>query len=136
MRYLALALLACLSTAGAYAQQSTAPVDTPHKSTTPAIADAIMSQFLARSCWADQDDLAVARKLRAVFAIQLGRDGHFAVPPKLIVPEAEPKNDPTLQTFIARARAALDKCNAMGFQVPEAYFSYTPPLIIELDFRP
>jgi hypothetical protein len=132
VRYLAFSLLACLAVASAHAQEAAAK---PGQQTL-SIADSIMSQILARRCWTDQDDMADARRLRAILSIQFGRDGHFLTPPKLIIPAVEPKNDPPLQAFIAAARLALDKCNVVGFQVPEAYFSYSPPLIIELEFRP
>jgi hypothetical protein len=134
MRYLALGVLACLGAAGANAQEATTPASPPRQTAT--VADSIMSQILAKRCWTDQDDMADARRLRATLAIQFGRDGHFLSPPKLVSPAVEPTNDPPLQLFIVRARKALDKCNVMGFTVPEAYFSYTPPLIIELEFRP
>jgi outer membrane biosynthesis protein TonB len=99
------------------------------------IADQIMSQLLARNCWGDQDDMADARRLKAVIGVQFNRDGHIRSM-KLVDPSSEPTNDPPLQVFLQRARIALNKCNTLGFQVPEAYFQYNPPLIIEIDFRP
>ena len=135
MRYLILSVLACLAAAGAHAQEAATPAtSTPRSSAT--IGDVIMRQILERACWGDQDELAGSRKLRAILAIQFGRDGHLRSEPRLILPEREPINDPPLQVFIARARAALNKCNTMGFTVPEEYFDYNPPLIIELEFRP
>jgi hypothetical protein len=134
MRYLALSVLACLGAVGADAQEATTPATPARQSV--AIAEAITSQILAKRCWIDHDVMADARRLRAVLAMQFGRDGHFLAPPKLIEPVAAPVNDPPLQDFIARARTALDKCNVVGFTVPEAYFSYSPPLVIELEFRP
>lgn len=100
------------------------------------IADQIMSQLLARNCWGDQDDMADSRRLRATIAVQFSRDGKIRGGLKLIEPSSRPTNDPPMQVFIQRAYDALNKCNTLGFQVPEAYFQYNPPLIIELDFRP
>jgi len=100
------------------------------------IADQIMSQLLARNCWTDQDDMADARRLVAVIAVQFGRDGHIRGGLKLIEPNPRPTSDQVFQVYIQRAMDALNKCNTLGFQVPEAYFQYNPPLVIELRFKP
>jgi hypothetical protein len=99
-------------------------------------ADAIRSQLLARGCWGDQDNLADARRLRAILAVSFGPDGHFREPPKLIEPKAMPVNDPALETFILRARAALETCDAKVFQLSPEFLAVQPPVIIELEFRP
>ncbi|HEV7692042.1 MAG TPA: hypothetical protein VGO52_14495 [Hyphomonadaceae bacterium] len=106
------------------------------KRNSASIADQIMSQLLARNCWTDQDDMADSRRLSAVIAVQFGRDGHLRGQMKLIEPNPRPTSDQVFQVYIQRAEAALNKCNNLGFQVPEAYFQYNPPLIIELRFKP
>jgi outer membrane biosynthesis protein TonB len=106
------------------------------KRNSASIADQIMSQLLARNCWTDQDDMADARRLSAVIAVQFGRDGHIKGQMKLIEPNPRPTSDQVFQVYIQRAYDALSKCNNLGFQVPEAYFQYNPPLIIELRFKP
>jgi outer membrane biosynthesis protein TonB len=103
---------------------------------TMTVADAIKSQLISKKCWTNHADMADARRLRAVIAVRFGRDGHFALEPKLIEPTREPNNDPPLQVYIQRARNALSKCNQMGFQIPEEYFSFNPPETIELVFLP
>ena len=105
------------------------------KRMTATIADAIMSQLIARGCWGDQDDMADARRLGAVIGIQFARNGKVSKM-ELIEPRSKPTNDLPLQVFIQRAYDAVNKCNNPKFQVPEAYYTYNPPLVLELNFRP
>jgi hypothetical protein len=100
------------------------------------VMEMLTSQLLARSCWLDQDDMADARRLRAVLAVRFGPDGRFLEAPRLVEPATAPKNDPPMQVFIARAQAALEKCNKAGFQLPQSFLEKQPPVVIELDFRP
>jgi hypothetical protein len=99
-------------------------------------ADAIRNQLLARGCWGDYDDIPDARRLRATLAVRFGPDGHFLEPPKLIEPKDMPENDPPLQLFILRAKAALEKCDVKGFVLPAGALEMQPPLIVELVFLP
>lgn len=103
---------------------------------TMTVADAILQQLLAKGCWSNQADMADARRLRAVISVRFGRDGRFLENPRLIEPSRTPSNDPPLQVYILRAQEGLNKCNTIGFQVPEEYFKVQPPQTIELDFRP
>lgn len=99
------------------------------------IADAIMSQLIARNCWGSQQDMADARRLGAVIAIQFNRGGNVSKM-ELIEPRSKPTNDMPLQVFIQRAYDAIRKCDTPKFQVPKEYYEYNPPLVIELNFRP
>jgi outer membrane biosynthesis protein TonB len=103
---------------------------------TMTVADAIRSQLLSKGCWTNQADMADAPRLRAVIAVKFGRDGHFSMEPRLIEPNREPAGDQPLQVYIQRARRALNKCNQMGFQIPEQYFEFNPVQTIEIEFLP
>lgn len=105
------------------------------KRMTARVADVIMSQLLARGCWGDQDDMADARRLGAVIAVQFGPDRRIRKM-ELIEPRTRPTNDPPLQVFIQRAYDALNKCNTPKYQIPDEYFETNPPAIIELNFKP
>jgi hypothetical protein len=105
------------------------------KRMTARVADIIMSQLLARGCWGDQDDMADARRLGAVIAVQFGPDRRIRKM-ELIEPRTRPTNDPPLQVFIQRAYDALNKCNNPKYQIPDEYFQTNPPAIIELNFKP
>jgi hypothetical protein len=106
------------------------------KRMTMTVKDAIKSQLLSKDCWNDQDDMADARRLRAIIAIRFGRNNKFSMAPKLVQPSAMPQNDPVLQVFITRAFTALNKCNTMGFQIPKEYFDQMGSPEIEIDFLP
>jgi hypothetical protein len=100
------------------------------------VMEMLSSQLVARGCWLDQDDMPDARRLRAVLAVRFGPDGRFLDAPKLVEPATAPENDRPMQVFIARAQAALEKCNQAGFRLPQSFLEKQPPVVIELDFRP
>lgn len=106
------------------------------KRMTASIADYIKSQLVSKQCWADHSDMADAKRLRATFRVWFGRNGKFSQRYELVQPAREPFNDPPLQAFIAHARRALDKCNNLGWQVPEEYFQLPQPQYIDLEFLP
>lgn len=102
------------------------PVATPVPSGPAAsgsISQTIRAQLDAKRCWTDSANMMDAQRLRATFAVQLAPNGRFASEPRLVDPSPEPANDPAMMVFIAKARAALRTCNAMGFDVPADYFS-------------
>ena len=103
---------------------------------TMTVADAIRSQLLSKGCWTNQADMADARRLRAVIAVKFGRDGHFSMEPQLLEPTRLPSGDPPLQVYIQRAFRALNKCNQMGFQIPDQYFEFQPVQTIEIELLP
>ncbi len=103
---------------------------------TASIEDIIKSQLITNGCFADHSDMADAKRLRVTLRVWFGRNGKFSQTYKMISPTREPFNDPPLQAFIAHARRALDKCNNIGWQVPEDYFRLPQPQYIDLEFVP
>ncbi len=103
---------------------------------TASITDAIRSQLISKECFADHSDMADARRLRATFRVEFGRNGKFSKAYQMVSPAREPFNDPPMQAFIAHARRALDKCNSLGWQIPEEYFKLPQPQYIDLEFVP
>ncbi len=87
------------------------------------IAEQIRAQLNASRCWTDSSNMMDAARLRASFGVTFGPNGKFASEPRLIAPATEPSGDPAMMVFIAKARAALRTCNAMGFNVPQAYYT-------------
>lgn len=86
-------------------------------------AEQIRAQLNINRCWTDSSSMMDAHRLRATFGVTFGPNGKFASEPRLITPAAEPANDPAMMVFVAKARAALRTCNAMGFSVPQSYYS-------------
>jgi outer membrane biosynthesis protein TonB len=101
---------------------------------TVTVADFIRSQLIAKGCWADQDDMADARRLRAVIRVRFERDGRLAAPPELRDPARTPSNDPPMQIFVQRAFRSLNICSP--FTVPPEYFEVSPPPWIDITFTP
>lgn len=64
-----------------------------------------------------------AHRLKATFSLNFGADGKLAAEPVLIDPALAPTDDPAMTVFIAKARAALRTCNALGFNIPAEYGS-------------
>jgi len=87
------------------------------------VSQMLRAQLDAKRCWTDSSSMMDAQRLRATFAVKLAPNGRFASEPRLVEPTPEPANDPAMMVFIAKARAALRTCNAMGFEVPADYFS-------------
>jgi hypothetical protein len=106
------------------------------KRMTASIEQIILSQLIGNGCWADHSDMADARRLKATFRIWFGRGGKFSQAYQLVSPAREPSGDIPLQTFIAHARRALDKCNTIGWHVPEDYFKLPQPQYIDITFIP
>src|SRR5262249_39390065 len=50
---------------------------------TATVADFIRAQLLANGCWGDHDDMADARRLRAVIRVRFLASGHFLGEPEL-----------------------------------------------------
>ena len=103
---------------------------------TASIEDIIKWQLITNGCFADHSDMADAKRLRATFRVWFGRNGKFSQTYQLVSPAREPFNDPPLQAFIAHARRALDKCNNIGWRVPDDYFRLPQPQYIDLEFVP
>lgn len=103
---------------------------------TASITDIIISQLRDKECWADHSDMADAKRLRATYRVWFGRNGKFSKTPELIDPTRKPANDPPLNTFIVHAERALNKCNQIGWYVPEDYFRLPQPAYIDLEFLP
>lgn len=98
------------------------------------VADFVRSQLISRGCWADQDDMADAKRLRAVIRIRFERDGRLLGSPELIEPAREPTADRPMQIFVQRARRALNQCSP--FTVPAEYYQVSPPQWIDIEFLP
>lgn len=101
---------------------------------TVTVADFVRSQLISRGCWADQDDMADAKRLRAVIRIRFERDGRLLGSPELIEPAREPSADRPMQIFVQRARRALNQCSP--FTVPAEYYEVSPPQWIDIEFLP
>lgn len=100
------------------------------------VMDAIKRQLIENGCWADHRDMPEAKRLSVIFRIQLGPDGHFSAPPRLLDPMQAPANDKPMQTFIAYARQALETCNTQGWQLPEGASEVLRDSYIDLMFVP
>lgn len=87
------------------------------------VAQQIRAQLDARRCWTDSSNMMDAQRLRATFGVSFNQSGRFATEPRLLSPAADPTNDPSMMVFLAKARAAMRTCNALGFDVPAEYFS-------------
>ncbi len=103
---------------------------------TASIEDIIKSQLITKQCFADHSDMADAKRLRVTLRVWFGRNGKFSQGFQLVSPAREPINDPPLMAFLAHARRALDKCNNLGWQVPDDYFRLPQPQYIDLEFVP
>ncbi len=103
---------------------------------TARIEDIIRSQMITNRCWTDHSDMADAQRLRATFRVWFGRNGKFSQPYQLIDPGRAPTGDPPMQTFVAHGITALDKCNNIGWRVPEEYFKLPQPAYIDIDLIP
>lgn len=103
---------------------------------TASITDILVSQLRDKQCWADHSDMADAKRLRATYRVSFGRNGKFSTTPELISPARKPANDPPLNTFMMHAERALNKCNQIGWYVPEEYFRLQQPAYIDLEFLP
>lgn len=99
------------------------------------LSEAIMTQLLARRCWTDSSAMLDAHRLRATFALSFRTDGKLGAEPVLIDPPLAPADDPPMMVFIAKARAALRTCNAMGFDIPADYFGAGPQPEVWIEFR-
>lgn len=103
---------------------------------TATITDIIVSQLKDNGCWGDLSDMADAKRLRTTFRVAFGRNGKFSIKPQLISPVRAPGNDGPLTTFILRAEQALNRCNTIGWRIPEDYFRLPEPRTIDLEFLP
>ena len=103
---------------------------------TATVEDIIKSQLITKGCFADHSDMADAKRLRVTLRVWFGRNGKFSQKYELVSPARDPFNDPPLQAFLAHARRALDKCNNLGWQVPDDYFRLPQPQYIDLEFVP
>lgn len=110
-----------------------APV--PRMSSAQPLSETIMTQLLARRCWTDSSAMLDAHRLRATFALSFRTDGKLGAEPVLIDPPLAPADDPPMMVFIAKARAALRTCNAMGFDIPADYFGAGPQPEVWIEFR-
>jgi outer membrane biosynthesis protein TonB len=101
------------------------------------IEDAIRAQLVNNRCWTDHSDMADAPRLAATFRVWFSRSGKFAREPQLIDPTREPSGDPPLQVFVQLGRTALQKCNTIGWRVPEEYFQLpNQPAYIDIEMVP
>jgi outer membrane biosynthesis protein TonB len=105
-----------------------------NKDMTVTVADFIRSQLISRGCWNDQDDMADAKRLRAVIRIRFDRDGSLLGAPELREPSRPPAGDPPMQIFTQRAFRALNLCSP--FTVPAEYYEVQPAQWIDITFTP
>ena len=96
---------------------------TPRLTPTGSLADHVMAQLVDKRCWTDSSSMMDAHRLKATFSLNFGSDGKLAAEPVLIDPALAPSDDPAMTVFIAKARAALRTCNALGFNIPAEYGS-------------
>ena len=88
----------------------------------PAVAAAIRSQLTANECWSPEDMVIAGRRETIAIAVRFGVDGRFVEEPRLVSPQAMPRNDRPLQRFIRRTFAALNACNENGLTLPAKYY--------------
>jgi hypothetical protein len=96
---------------------------TPRMAPTGSLADHVMAQLVDKRCWTDSSSMMDAHRLKATFSLTFGADGKLAGEPVLIDPALAPSDDPAMTVFIAKARASLRTCNALGFNIPAEYGS-------------
>jgi hypothetical protein len=99
------------------------PISPAVSSSPSSVGQQIRAQLDARRCWSDSSNMMDAGRLKASFVLTFNANGRFAAEPRLIEPAAEPAGDPAMMVFIAKARAALRTCNALGYDVPAGYAS-------------
>jgi len=99
------------------------PISPAVSSSPSSVGQQIRAQLDARRCWSDSSNMMDAGRLKASFVLTFSANGRFASEPRLIEPAAEPAGDPAMMVFIAKARAALRTCNALGYDVPAGYAS-------------
>jgi hypothetical protein len=99
------------------------PISPAVSSSPSSVGQQIRAQLDARRCWSDSSNMMDAGRLKASFVLTFSANGRFAAEPRLIAPAAEPAGDPAMMVFIAKARAALRTCNALGYDVPAGYAS-------------
>ena len=97
------------------------PISPAIASAPSSIGEQIKAQLAAKRCWTDSSSMMDAERLKASFVVTFNPSGRFASEPRLVEPAAEPGNDPAMMVFIAKARAALRTCNALGYDVPAGY---------------
>ena len=88
----------------------------------------LLDQLVANGCW-QESDLPDAEPMRTMIRVKFGRDGHLSEPPLLVEPQEMPRDGSPLGAFVRRAFRALEKCNAIGFRVPDEYFSMGSPTV-------
>lgn len=112
------------------------PVNTTPSAYSPSVSGGgdinqqIRAQLDAKRCWTDSGNMMDAQRLRATFGVSFAPNGKFASEPRLISPAQEPSDDPAMMVFLAKARAAMRTCNALGFDMP----SGGAPGEVRLDF--
>jgi len=97
------------------------PISPAVSSAPSSVGQQIRAQLDAKRCWSDSSNMMDADRLKASFVLTFNANGRFAAQPRLIEPAAEPAGDPAMMVFIAKARAALRTCNALGYDVPAGY---------------
>ncbi len=113
---------------------SAAPVDsglisvapaapTPRMEPAGSLGAHVLAQLVDKRCWTDSSSMMDAHRLKATFSLTFGMDGKLAAEPVLIQPALAPTDDPAMTVFIAKARASLRTCNALGFDIPAEYVS-------------
>ncbi len=112
-----------LSVSPAAPTPSLAPISPALASSPSSVGQNIRAQLDAKRCWSDSSSMMDAQRLKASFALTFNANGRFASEPRLIDPAAEPAGDPAMMVFIAKARAALRTCNALGYDIPSGYVS-------------
>ncbi len=112
---------------------SVAPVAPPPRlAPTGSLGDHVMAQLVDKRCWTDSSSMMDAHRLKATFSLAFGADDKLSAEPVLIQPAIAPTDDPAMTVFIAKARAALRTCNALGFDIPSEYASRSD---VRLEFR-
>lgn len=94
------------------------------------ISQQIRAQLDSKRCWTDSGNMMDAQRLRATFGVAFQPNGKFVSEPRLITPASEPADDPAMIVFLAKARAAMRTCNALGFDMPSGGI----PGEVRLDF--
>jgi hypothetical protein len=114
-RLVALALLAV--SPAAFAQQAGDTKPSGNPGVKMGWWNLVEIQLREKGCW---NEPAIPREgvPRVAFRVHLAKDGHFSETPELITSPESLAANPSLQALADRARAALETCNAKGFDLP------------------
>ncbi len=131
MKRLAAIALASLTLA-AFAPQETTQLTRERKRE---IVNLVLNQLVDKGCWSPP--AATKETFTMVtFSVNFTPDGHFKQAPEQVSPPTPFAEGSTSQKFADAARAALETCGALGFDIPPDYFTSGKDERMEFTFLP